>query len=80
MRKLAQTSPSDEEVGWHTNVWYKVEREKDNELDNLYDAPWLVFGAGGRLPEHLDRVRGVGEDEAMGSDKVCQIVIDQGSL
>lgn len=80
MRQLAQTSPCDEQVGRHPDIWYEVERQEDDELDYLDNAPWLVFGAGGRLAKHLDRVRGVGKHEAMGSNEVGQIVVDQGSL
>jgi hypothetical protein len=57
MSELAESSSSDDDKGRRAKNWKKVERQEDNELNNLDDAPWSVDGSSSGLSEHSDRVR-----------------------
>jgi hypothetical protein len=80
VRQFAEARPGDHDECDGADVGDEVEGEEDDQLDYLYHAPRLVFGASGWLAEHSDSVRGIDEEDALRRDEVGEAVVDQGGL
>lgn len=80
MGQLAQSCPSNHDESDWPHVWNQIQRQEHYKLDNLNDAPRLVYRCRRRLAEHLDRVGRVCEQEPVRRDKVNQRLLDQCSL
>jgi hypothetical protein len=80
VRQLAETPARDHDEDGSADVGHEVKGEEDDELDDLFQAPWLVLGTGGGLSEHAHRVRRIVEEDALRGNEVGVAVVDQGGL
>lgn len=76
MRQLSVSRTGDHEEGNRATVRYQVEREKDDQLEDLFQAEGLELGLGGWFAQHLDRRGRIGEKQAMGRDKIGEAMVD----
>lgn len=75
MRQLPVPRTGNHEKGNRATVRYQVEREKDDQLDDLFQAEGLELGFGGRVAQHLDRSRRIPEKVTMGRNEIGQSVV-----
>lgn len=75
VRQLPVPRTGNHEKGNSTTVRYQVEREKDDQLDDLFQAEGLELGLGGGLAQHLDRRGRIREKQTMGRNEIGQSVV-----
>lgn len=80
VRKCSQPRTRDNNESGRSHVRYQVEREEEDELDDLNETPGLEDSHCRWLPKHLDRVGRVWEDDSMRTDKVDQTFVNQCGL
>lgn len=76
VRQLSVPSTGNHEKGNRATVGYQVEREKDDKLDDLFQAERLELGLGGWLAQHLDRSGRIREEQTVGRDEIGQAMVD----
>lgn len=80
VRKGPQPRACDDDESGCADKGDQVERQEDNQLDDLYQTPRLVDCRRTGLSQHLDRVRGVGEQDTVGRDEVREALVNEGCL
>jgi hypothetical protein len=80
MRELAQPGASNHDEGHVADIWDQVDRQTDDQLDDLLPAEGPELSAAGRFAEHADCVWGVDEDDALGGDQIGVAIVDEGGL
>lgn len=80
MRQFPQSRSSDDDESQSTNIRDEIERQEDDQLNNLNNAPWRVDGRACGLPQHLDRRRRIVKKNPMGRNKALQSEFDESSL
>lgn len=68
--ELAQSRACDDDKGRSADKGDEVERQEDDELEDLDDAPWRVDRGTCGLSEHSDRGGRIHEENSLGCDKI----------
>lgn len=78
--EFSESSARNDDKGWSAEDGNEVEGEEDDQLDDLYQAPWSVNRRACGLSKHLHRGRRIGEENAVGRDEVGLVAFDEGGL